>query len=293
MEEITITFDEVLARYEYEPSLKDLFVEGVSDKYLIEDFLSAKGVYDISVFEIDSVDFEEVYKGMEPEEAKKLHDNNKNRVSYLSKELDRQYGDKGLKVLCIIDVDEDFIFGIDLRNRVTAYTDYNSMDMYLFTEKTIGDFLKKTLRIRRQYNVADIMKSLSNVCRQLYFINFLRLKHSPGATRLDNDKDFSSTKSFELNLDFESYWTKSLQRMNLMGRKDELKAEYNKLYANTQKDARLEMKGHDFVKCFYLAISKAGKKPDMGEDIFANVLWGHADQDYLAAQPLFQRILAL
>lgn len=293
MEEIAITFDEVLARYEYEPELKDLFVEGASDKFLIEDFLSANDVYDISVFEIESVDFEDVYKGMDLVEAKKLRDNNKKRVSYLSKELDRLYGDKGLKVLCIIDVDEDYTFGKDLRNSVTAYTDYNSMDMYLFTEKTIGDFLKKTLRIRRQYNVADIMLCLSNVCRQLYFINYLRLKYNPKAPRIDNDRDFSGTKAFELSLDFDSYWKKSLQKCSLMAKKDELKAEYDSLFADTKLDVRLEMKGHDFVKCFYLAISKAGKKPDMSEDIFANVLWGHADMDHLATQPLFQRIMAL
>lgn len=293
MEEITITFDEVLARYEYEPGLKDLFVEGVSDKYLIEDFLSAKGVYDISVFEIDSVDFEEVYKGMDPEEAKKLHDNNKNRVSYLSKELDRQYGDKGLKVLCIIDVDEDFTFGRDLSNSVAAYTDYNSIDMYLFTESTIGDFLKKALRIRRQYNVAHIMNCLAKVCRQLYFVNFLRLKYSPESPRFENDRDFTSTKAFELTLDFDSFWSKSLQRYKLTGKKDALKSEYDDLYAKEPIDVRLEMKGHDFVKCFYLAISKAGRKPEMSEEIFANVLWKFADQNFLAEQPLFKRILAL
>lgn len=293
MEEITRTFDEVLARYEYEPGLKDLFVEGLSDKYLIEDFLTANEVYDISVFEIDSVDFEEVYKGMEQAEAKTLKDNNKNRVSYLSQAIDRQYGEKELKVLFVIDVDEDYTFGIDLRNSVTAYTDYNSMDMYLFSENTIGDFLKKALRIRRQYNVVEIMNSLAKVCRQLYFVNFLRLKHSPEAPRLDNDRDFHSNKSFELILDFDSYWNKSLQKFNLFGMKDALKAEFDELYAKDRLDVRLEMKGHDFVKCFYLALSKAGKKPDMSQDIFANVLWQYVDKKNLAQQSLFQRILAL
>ena len=48
--------DELITRYEYEPEIRDIYVEGPSDKAFITWFLSESGAVKVDVYEIEVVD---------------------------------------------------------------------------------------------------------------------------------------------------------------------------------------------------------------------------------------------
>ncbi len=50
------TLEELVTRYQLEPELRDIYVEGKTDKILLEWFLEQKGVENFAVYEIDTVE---------------------------------------------------------------------------------------------------------------------------------------------------------------------------------------------------------------------------------------------
>lgn len=48
--------EELIARYELEPSLCDIYVEGLTDKFLIQWFLDKLGIDNYAIYEIDTVE---------------------------------------------------------------------------------------------------------------------------------------------------------------------------------------------------------------------------------------------
>jgi hypothetical protein len=50
------TLEELVTRYQLEPGLRDIYVEGKTDKILLEWFLEQRGVKSFAVYEIDTVE---------------------------------------------------------------------------------------------------------------------------------------------------------------------------------------------------------------------------------------------
>lgn len=78
------TVDEVISICKLEPSTKNIYVEGISDKIVIDNFLKKQKKSDISVYNIDCIDYSEVFTGMPPEDIKVLKESNKEKVAYLA-----------------------------------------------------------------------------------------------------------------------------------------------------------------------------------------------------------------
>jgi len=92
------TIDEIELKYKLEPTLsKTIYVEGSSDKSLIEWFLKKSNIKDIAIFEIQMVEID-AKKLLE----KGLENNNRDRIILLSLLVN-----KG--IIGIIDSDFDFI----------------------------------------------------------------------------------------------------------------------------------------------------------------------------------------
>jgi hypothetical protein len=73
------TIEEIIVRYELEPSLRDIYVEGLEDKSLIEWFLSQHGQTNCAIYDVDTIEI--------PAEllfAENLVDGNRSRVIFLA-----------------------------------------------------------------------------------------------------------------------------------------------------------------------------------------------------------------
>lgn len=283
------TVDEVISICKLEPSTKNIYVEGISDKLVIDNFLKKQKKSDISVYNIDCIDNSEVFTGMPPENIKVMKESNKEKVAYLALKVEKEV--ENCHLLGIIDRDLDFVNNHVKSGKYLSYTDYNSMEMYLFSYDNIDALLKNSFRITTNVNVDNFMKSIGDVCRVLFYIRAY-LESSNGSI-VDFKKNLSYDKQDNTcSLDIEKYINKIAQANRMVCSFDGLYKEIQEKLAKSVDDIRLEIKGHDFIKVLYFSICKH-KKVSMDESELANTFWVYLDDRVLVDEPLFQRICNL
>lgn len=283
------TVDEVISICKLEPSTKNIYVEGISDKLVIDNFLKKQKKSDISVYNIDCIDYSEVFAGMPPEDIKVLKESNKEKVAYLALKVEKEV--ENCHLLGIIDRDLDFVNNHVKSGKYLSYTDYNSMEMYLFSYDNIDALLKNSFRITSNVNVDNFMKSIGQVCRVLFYIR--AYLESSNGSMVDFKKNLSyDRKDNTCSLDIKKYISKIAQANKMVYSLDGLHKEIEEKLAKSVDDIRLEIKGHDFIKVLYFSICKH-KKVSMDESELANTFWVYLDDRVLVNEPLFQRICNL
>lgn len=128
---------EVLVLYTLEPDLKDLYVEGVTDKLCYEPVIDCQN---LNIVEVDSIDFSELY-----DSNPQLKRNNRKKLIELSNQLNSAFGINLTNVCCIVDSDFDFFSKDVVWNCYLKYTDYTSLEMYFFNEKTMNELSLKNI----------------------------------------------------------------------------------------------------------------------------------------------------
>ena len=71
-------FSEVLAICRLEPKMRNIIVEGITDKLVVERFLKKEHKTGISIMNVDMICFDDEYKEMSDEEVKVLKESNNN-----------------------------------------------------------------------------------------------------------------------------------------------------------------------------------------------------------------------
>lgn len=178
--EIRRTLDELVARYVLEPDLRDIYVEGKTDKLFLEWFLRNRGIEDIAVYEIETVDIsaERLFE-------LQLKDNNRSRVITLALYLQDKFPKTTPHVICIADKDFDWLFDITYQCNLLFFTDYSCLEMYLFNETVLNKFLLLSLRIS-ELRAIDILNQLSKVLEDLFLIRAARESLNINIDMLDN-----------------------------------------------------------------------------------------------------------
>ena len=246
-------FEEVIALAELEPELRNIYVEGVTDKIFINDYLENQQVENIKTYFIDQIDFSFIYTQMDPTQVQQLEENNKERVIYLANELEKIFGNTLSHTICIIDADMDYALNNVRTGSYIMYTDYNSMELYLWSFNTISRFLVIGHHVTKSVNISSFLNSLQAVCRQVFFIRCILFQH--GGSIIENDKEFSFDKqTFTCKLDINKYWEKVIQKNGLSLESQKLRKKFDDSYNNSTLDPKKEMRGHDFVHYLYLCI---------------------------------------
>lgn len=283
------TVEEIISICKLEPSTKNIYVEGISDKLVIDNFLKKQKINDISVFDIDCIDFREVFAKMSPSDLNILKDSNKEKVAFLALKVEKKAGN--CHFLGIIDRDLDFVNNHIKSGKYLSYTDYNSMEMYLFSYDNIDALLRNSFRITSNVNVDNFMKSIGHVCRILFYIRAY-LESSNGSVVDFKRNLLYDRKDNTCSLDIKKYISKIAQANKMVCGLDGLHKEIEEKLAKSVGDIRLEIKGHDFIKVLYFSICKH-KKVNMNESELANTFWVYLDDRVLVNEPLFQRICNL
>lgn len=282
-------FSEILAICRLEPEMRNIIVEGVTDKLVLERFLKKEHKTGISIMNVDMICFDDEYPKISEEEVKLLKESNKEKVIYLTSKVENV--SSTCRLLGIIDRDFDMILNKVRMGRCLAYTDYNSMELYLFKEEYIIEIIGNIYRISSNIDVNALMLSIGKVCRFLFFLHSYLIPFN--GRMVDFCKNFSYDKhTNECMLDMGKYLSKILQNNKLS---DKAKIISDKLQSQLNipaVDIRLEMRGHDFISILYHALYKH-KRISMSEEDFANSTWLCLDSKLLEVEPLFQRVLAL
>jgi hypothetical protein len=159
------TIDELIARYTLEPELRDLYVEGPTDKLFFEWFFKQFGCLSVSIFEIDCVDIQD-----ELIERLGLQSRNRDEVIALSIEFERSLQNDVPWLFCVADSDFDFLLGRTHNSRYLLYTDYTSIDLYFWSE----DVLEKCFQLGVRRVPCDIKKLLANFAEILQEVFLIR-----------------------------------------------------------------------------------------------------------------------
>jgi len=283
-------FEELVARYELEPDLRDIYVEGTTDKDLIEWFLKQKGQQDFAIYVIDTVD-------IPPERLNelKLNNNNRDRVIALALDMQHQLSDIPSHLTCIADKDFDWLFQKNYECDILLFTDYSSLEMYLFNEKVLDKFMTLGLGLSNQ-PVNEILKNLSKVLEELFLIRATNEALDLKMTWL-KEKDLGkccSLKGTAIDLQTESFIVKYLNKNNQYNSQSIFVTKLQELKTNTITERRCKIRGHDFIAllCWYIKnkLAKNRKNFHDPKNVAVNLLLC-VETEELAKEHLFQRLL--
>lgn len=136
------TIAELQVRYDLEPSLRDVFVEGPSDRTLVELALTFLGENSrIRAYEVDTVHVPEALL-----QVRSLPDGNKGRVLALADELAMtSTRDLRSSAVCLADLDLDGILGRCRNYRLLIYTAALSLDLVIARPAVLEKLLSVVL----------------------------------------------------------------------------------------------------------------------------------------------------
>jgi len=253
------TIDELLARYELEPTLKDVYVEGQFDREILARHFETVDA-DFVFYEIGSVEIPAsllIGQG--------LSEGNKQRVILLSRELARIQGD--LNYRCLIDRDLDHWFGeLEAVPRL-IWTQYCSIELYFLTKELLFDLLVWAAKIK----VVDFDVFLHSFKSVLVVLYTMRLADRELGWAMDWIEAYKCLRidGSGLLFDQEEFVNRLLAK-NAKGRlKEEFLVKMEGWKIRLDGDVRLFIRGHDFIELLAWSVGKCkGLKPFASAESF-------------------------
>jgi hypothetical protein len=158
------TIAELVALYTFEPQLRDLYVEGINDKTLLEWFFKQFDIESINVIEINSISVDDSLIT-----RLGLKHGNRDRVVALSLEFERLLQNKTRYLVCLADSDFDFILGRKYKSPYLLYTDYTSIDLYFISKNILEKLLSLGLG-KPPSDVNKLLMCLAQVLQEVFLI---------------------------------------------------------------------------------------------------------------------------
>ncbi len=279
------TIDELAMRYELEPTLRDIYVEGAFDASVVGEVLKQAGCHNAAVYEINVVD-------IPPEVVVKhyLPDGNKGRVMTLCFELDPQIANPA-QVSGLVDRDYDRVLGRDYANRLLMFTDYSCIEMYLSNELIIGRFCRIFLRRNGQL-ATQLIRELTPILRDLFLIRATNEHLQLGLQLLDADKQ-CVIQNEVLELDRKTFVQRYLNKTAML---HEL-SRFNETLESFQRtsdgrETRHQINGHDFVRLLAKRLHPIVRNKNIADaDVIERVLPSFADYGQLREAPMFATLI--
>ncbi|MEH2461249.1 hypothetical protein [Nostoc sp.] len=285
------TLDELVERYELEPDLCDIYVEGKTDKLLIEWFLDQKEHQGFVVYEIDTV---EIPARLLFEQG--LKDNNRSRVIALALYIQDKLSKTPLYLTCIADKDFDLLFGKEYQCDLLLFTDYSCLEMYLFNEVVLDKYLRLGLRLS-QPRAREVLNQVSRVLEDLFLIRATNEALELNMRWLEKFGDCCNLnkKNNQIQFDFTTFINKYLNSNRNHSQESIFRIKLEELRAKELIEIRYKIHGHDFTEllCWYIR-PYLGKeiKNFCNSEILARSLLACINAETLSQEGLFQRLLA-
>ncbi|WP_445631756.1 hypothetical protein [Nostoc sp. DSM 114167] len=284
------TLDELVTRYELEPELCDIYVEGKTDKLLIEWFLDQKEHQGFAVYEIDTV---EIPTPLLFEQG--LKDNNRSRVIALALYINDKLSETPLHITCVADKDFDWLFGKEYQCDLLLFTDYSCLEMYLFNEAVLDKYLRLALRLS-QPKAREVLNQLSRVLEDLFLIRATNEALSLNMRWLEKVSECCklNKNNYQVQFDLKTFITKYLNSNSNRSQESRFITKLEELRAKELIEIRYKIHGHDFTEllCWYIR-PYLGKeiKNSYNSEILARSLLACIDTEKLAQEGLFQRLV--
>jgi len=263
--------EELIAIYILEGNMLDLYVEGPTDKFIIDNYLDYKRK-NKSVIEIDDVNFSSI-----KEKYKDLNlYSNKDKLIALSRILSENK--ITTRVKCIVDRDFDGLLNNIEQNEFLLYTDFSCLESYFYCKEHIDKLLSFGIR---NYPIETdfVINQIGNV---LYGIFKLRLINKHFSFNFTKPKIESNTpvnkKTGVCDFNFTNYLNIFIKSNNISDRAEEIEHFLQVIEEKIDSDIRYNLNGHDFVEVLFNYINKTKNTANFRLENFERTF-------YLAVQP--------
>lgn len=240
------TIQELVARYELEPSLDDVYVEGTFDREVIASTFGTdtKGR---AIYEIETVDIPLAILA-----SHGLTSGNKQRVIALARELAKIRSK--CAYVCLVDKDLDHWFGrLEAIDRL-KWCPYCSIELHFFSIPILNDLLVITCNARIP-SIDLLVHSMSGVLTELYLMR-LADRYLSCDLRWIPFVSYLSSNETIVSLAADKYINSLLQSNGKFSHKTRFLKAIEKFRPSVIGECRSHIRGHDFVELLAWSIRR-------------------------------------
>jgi len=284
MLDIKRTIEEVIAIYSIEENIIDTYVEGVTDKLIIENYYEYKGC-NKSIIEIDDIDFSEIRNKYSDLDLK----SNKDKLIALSRLLVDSNVNSDIK--CVIDRDFDGILTPMHTDKHLFYTDFSCMESYILCKENINKILKIGIK-NFPYETELVINEIKKVIFILFLMRLINKNFGFNFVfpKIENNININKN-SGECIIDFFEYLNKYINVNKLINQKAEILEFAIENYEKFKNgDIRFYMNGHDFIEVLFLYINKIKNTANFKLDNFERAIYLSVQPNYLDKYALFGQL---
>ena len=280
------TIRELVVLYRLEPELRDVFVEGVFDRQIIQWVLSKCGLPEAKVLTIASVD-------VPPEllSTLQLTEGNKQRVLALAVAVNKALGDDALQLTCIADADEDRVLESMIEVSQLLWTDFVSLDSYLIDEDHVTKFMHLALGCR-DVEVPELLEAYGNVLREVFLIRAAARKCNL-PVRMLSFVDCCNRDGGALRIDQAKLLRRLLDASQLRAHESQLSTAIEELRSKLSHDKRDYMNGEDFIQLLRWDQRDATRRKELRSlEAVRAALVACVDYEAVSVLPMFRSLLS-
>lgn len=275
--------EELIAIYSLEDELEDVYVEGPTDRFILENYFEHKKPI-MLFYEIDDI---EIYEHQEqfPDLDLRSH---KDKLIALSRILSKINIES--RVACIVDRDFDDILQPLESNAHLYYTDYSCMEAYFFCKSYILKFTKIGIR-NFPHSPEVIISEVGKVLRSLFIMRMVNkhFSYSFSFPKIENHMPVVRATGV-CGFNFENYLETYINLNRLKADKESIFKFIDEISGKLSEDPRFNMNGHDFVEVLYSYINKIKNTPNFKQDNFEKALFLSIQPNYFDDYHLFMSL---
>lgn len=238
---------EVITRYQLEPTLKDIYVEGIFDKELLTYCFKKNDCNDRIVYEIDTVEISH-----EILISYGLSTGNKQRTIALAKEINKLTNDP--QVIFLIDKDlDEWLDSMEEVHRLVR-TKYSSLELYFFDDILLQDILLEIAKTKIQ-DWEEYKSTLILFLQSFFAIRLTNEELALGMELIPIGK-YLSLQGSKINFEIDRYNENLLNKNSKAAYKDIFEECRSGWMRKLTGDPRHYMHGHDFTQMLAWTVLK-------------------------------------
>jgi hypothetical protein len=229
---------ELITRYELEPNLRDIYVEGDRDKFLLQWFFRSIGLDRPVVYAIN------VAVDIPPRLLRRYGGGNRGRVITLCADLEAGLAASARNVFGLVDKDYSELLGTLPLCRYLLLTDYSCMECYALSDRALEKFCHLYLGVRIPN---DCFQELFSVLVELFLLRAAKIALGPAAW-VNNFKGLCSIEDQEIKFNRDAFLERLVNASAGALDLETLNAKISELRSRLSADYRQQINGHDLVQ---------------------------------------------
>lgn len=252
------TVEELIARYELEPHLRDIYVEGEFDSDLLTASLN-QNVKEQYIYSIGTVDIPAVLL-----QKYSLTSGNKQRVIALAKELEHCLIGN-FEYLCLTDRDLDLWFGGLENIRNHKWTEFSSLEMHFFNSVFLKHYLCIVCRTKISY-FESFFSKFTEILSRAFALRCADRELGLNLNWVALEKCIHKCSDEIIKFDSVDYISRTLNKNGMYSELDRFNRAYDIWVTKLKGDPRQHIRGHDFVHLLSWAVKNFGGVKDVSTE---------------------------